>query len=874
MPIRITGMNSGLDTEALVSELVAAYRKKTEKYVKAQTKLTWKQDAWKTMSAKTYSFRSSLDSMRLSSAYKLKTTSVSNSTKATVTASNNAVNGSQSLNITSLAKAGYLTGGKLKQTNGKAVAGNTTLAALGVDAGKSGKISLNGKEITLSSDMTVNDVVSKLNSAGVSASFDETNQRIFVNAKTSGKDGDFTLAAMNEDGREALKQLGLYAKSSSTTAMYEQYKAVDDEYNAYVAGGGTQTRTQWLEQKVQDYIKYSDQISKGTQAEKYLQAAANYKTALDKLASVKNEITGGTRISWDDTEKLLNDSGKFVASDGTIYSLSVDADGNVNRDANGRTYYTADNDPNGTKYYFAMEERSVQATDEDGNPVFDANNDPVMEKKMFAVFRTETELEAGTGGFDVSTADEYLKAQGVTDEQISGYRDAKTAIAMFDDAVKLEEDTYNNRLAALEKEFLDGLPAGATPEDEAAAKANAKEQADAELRAPGAYKEWRSLADLKTAIDNGTMSAQDIENAQKKVTDERAEGQEFVEDHTLFASYAKQYEAAGNDTSTVTQQAVIEEMEKDLQFAMDALAAESTRASDYSEGAVRIDGQDATIYLNGAQYTSSSNTFTINGLTITALATTTTEDKIGTPEADASAITITTATDNQGIYDKIKDFLGEYNNLINAMTGAYNADSAKEYEPLTDDERASMTESQIEKWEERGKSGVLRRDGTLSALMSTLTSVMSKSYEINGKKYSLSTFGIKTLGILNAEKNEQNAYHIDGDADDESVSGNSDKLMAAIVSDPDSVAEFFQLLTHDLSMELGKKMTSTTMRTYGTFYNDKEMAKEYSDYTTTIAKWENKLADIEESYYKKFAAMEKALAALQSQSSQLAGLLG
>ena len=212
MPIRITGMNSGLDTEALVSELVAAYRKKTEKYVKAQTKLTWKQDAWKTMSAKTYSFRSSLDSMRLSSAYKLKTTSVSNSTKATVTASNNAVNGSQSLNITSLAKAGYLTGGKLKQTNGKAVAGNTTLAALGVDAGKSGKISLNGKEITLSSDMTVNDVVSKLNSAGVSASFDETNQRIFVNAKTSGKDGDFTLAAMNEDGREALKQLGLYAK--------------------------------------------------------------------------------------------------------------------------------------------------------------------------------------------------------------------------------------------------------------------------------------------------------------------------------------------------------------------------------------------------------------------------------------------------------------------------------------------------------------------------------------------------------------------------------------------------------------------------------------------------------------------------------------
>ena len=52
MPIRITGMNSGLDTEALVSELVSAYRKKTEKYTKAQTKLSWKQDAWKDLNIK------------------------------------------------------------------------------------------------------------------------------------------------------------------------------------------------------------------------------------------------------------------------------------------------------------------------------------------------------------------------------------------------------------------------------------------------------------------------------------------------------------------------------------------------------------------------------------------------------------------------------------------------------------------------------------------------------------------------------------------------------------------------------------------------------------------------------------------------------
>ena len=208
------------------------------------------------------------------------------------------------------------------------------------------------------------------------------------------------------------------------------------------------------------------------------------------------------------------------------------------------------------------------------------------------------------------------------------------------------------------------------------------------------------------------------------------------------------------------------------------------------------------------------------------------------------------------------------------MTASYNAASASDYEPLTDEEKEAMTDSQIEKWEDKGKSAVLRRDSTLSALMSTLTSAMSKSYTIDGKSYSLSNFGIKTLGILNAEKNEQNAYHIDGDADDDSVSGNADKLMAAIIDNPDGVMKFFQMLSTEVHSELGKKMTSTSMRTYGTFYNDKEMAKEYSDYTTTISKWEDKVADIEDSYYKKFAAMESALSKLQSQTSQLSGLLG
>lgn len=68
--------------------------------------------------------------------------------------------------------------------------------------------------------------------------------------------------------------------------------------------------------------------------------------------------------------------------------------------------------------------------------------------------------------------------------------------------------------------------------------------------------------------------------------------------------------------------------------------------------------------------------------------------------------------------------------------------------------------------------------------------------------------------------------------------------------------------------------SSRSLRSSLTFYNDKEMASEYSDYTQTITKWENKLEDMEDYYYKKFSAMETALSKLQSQTSSLSNLFG
>lgn len=283
-----------------------------------------------------------------------------------------------------------------------------------------------------------------------------------------------------------------------------------------------------------------------------------------------------------------------------------------------------------------------------------------------------------------------------------------------------------------------------------------------------------------------------------------------------------------------------------------------------AKGASNIDGSDAEIELNGAVYKSTSNTFEINGLTITALK----EDK-------NQEITLTTRRDTEAVYSKIKDFLKEYNSLINEMDKLYNAASSKGYNPLSEDEKAEMTDKEIEKWEEKIKTSILRRDSNLSTVSSAMKNIMLQGATVNGKQMYLSEFGIETLGYFSAEENERNAYHINGDEDDSAVSANENKLKAAIASDPDTVIEFFSQLSMNLYKEMNEMSGSVEgVRTFGKFYDDKKMEEEYNNYKTKIKEQEDKLTALEDRWYSKFSAMETALAKMQSNQSAVSSMLG
>lgn len=291
-----------------------------------------------------------------------------------------------------------------------------------------------------------------------------------------------------------------------------------------------------------------------------------------------------------------------------------------------------------------------------------------------------------------------------------------------------------------------------------------------------------------------------------------------------------------------------------------ALASAGQAAAGDGTGMIIIKAADSIINLNGAILTGESNTVVANGLTINLKNVTATNEKLS----------LNVTNDTQATYDMVKGFITSYNTLLKEMNTLYSAKTAKGYDPLTDDEKSAMTDDQIEKWETKIKDSLLRRDSTLESLMNSMKTSLTTSVEVDGRKYSLSTFGIQT----STDYTENGLLHIYGDKADSTYSDKTDKLMAALQTDPETVAKAISGIAKNLYDTMTDKMKTSSLNSALTFYNDKQMAKTQTEYSSRLGTLEDRLQDIEDRYYKQFSTMETAMAKLNSQQSSLAGLLG
>lgn len=743
MPIRFTGMNSGLQTDLIIQELVKGQKAKVDNAKKVHTAFQWKQDAWKELNTKALKLHKMIDSMRWSDAFVKKTSKVSNTAKASVVTGDTAVKGVQELQVNELAKTAYLTGGKITAASGE----NTKLSALtGGPANDNDTISLTvnsgGKDqkIELTGASTIKDVVNQLKNAGLNASFDANNGRFFISSKTMGASGDFTITADNENGFKALSALRINDQKTNM-AVYEKLAAIGE-----FDGNG-------------DFV-----LKKPGEYEELIKSFTDSRIAADK-ASLKS------------TNDAL-----------AVIDKRIDTKLSAYRD------YLAD-----------PARGNLDPTD-----VANMTTKQVMDKMQ-------------------SISDDNKKALGDAEKDLKDYYDNVAANPGLADPDV--EKALKDAITA-EKEKQKDFTALKFDDYNAAAYEKDMTTIFGELKTDGSGdREGGGLEDKKSELET-------------QLTPPNASDPDSVRDN---------YRAEAE-----------KQVEDDIKFAHEALSKPIDSAPD---PLTRIKGQDAKITLNGAEFTSNTNTFTINGLTINAIQKT----------DPGETITITTEDDTQGIYDTIKNFIKEYNALINEMDRLYNADSNRDYKPLTEEEKEAMSEKEIEEWEKKIKDSVLRRDSSLFDISNVMKNAMMSGVKVNGKdkEMHLSDFGIEALSYFLAGKNEKNAYYISGDPDSLQTAGKDDKLKEWIAKDAQTVTDFFTGLSKNLFAEMDKIiMKSDNFKSFNSLYNDKQYKTDLIKYNNEIAKQEAKLTKMEDKFYKQYTAMEVAMAKMQSNQSALSGLLG
>lgn len=859
--LRMTGMYSGMDTESIIQQLVSAKATKVTNLKNDQKKLEWKQTLWQDLNKRIYKlYTGTLFNMRLTGSYSKKKSTISDPTKATIVAGDGAVNGVQSLEVKKIAKSGYLTGAVVSKKSSK-VTKDTTLSELGVKAGSTLNLTIDGTKLpngmTVDANDTIDSFIDKFNnfygSQGVKMSF--ASGKVTVEGP-AGK--TFGLSTANATAPTVVGALGL----SNCTPT--------DNVSGTFTG---------------DKIRFPGDNSQ-----------VDLTTTLEDL-----NIKGGklTVKVGNTTHTIVIDKSKTVNSFMTEFNkqtgLTMSLEhGKISVEAPSGTDFTMTSENDGFSGVtvlaglglgdFSGDKQTGKVT---GNLVSQLLN--ASENYQDETTVTLEDLKIGDGELHIKRPgqtdlvvkyDKSMTVEQLMDKFNEENRNNNTGLSMSieDGKISVNSDASSGKytlesvqngtsgntllqglgLEKFEKVEQDG--GGASITGDMVSKLNPVLISNDFTMESMLGEIDPSLAGQTISITVGTgLNAKTTQielTADMKIS-------EFVsklKDSGVGASFD-----ATNQRFFINSTGTGEAKEFKLTASGGALQSLGLDPdAKYANGSTstRVYAEDAQIVLNGATFTSDTNTFNVNGLSITTQAVT------------DEPITITTDTDYDGIYNMIKDFITEYNDIMNEMTKLYNAKSARKYTMLSDEEKEAMSDDEVEKWEGTIKDSLLRRDKDLNNVMECMKGAINKGYDIGGETLFLVNFGVGTGSYFDTEKAERNALHIYGDSDDEKYADKDNELKAAISKDPEKVIELFAAMSKDMYDSLHETMGSTDYRSIYKVYDDKRMKIEYDAYTQKIKEEEKKLNAFEDKWYKKFSAMEVALSKLQSSQNSLASMLG
>ena len=250
--------------------------------------------------------------------------------------------------------------------------------------------------------------------------------------------------------------------------------------------------------------------------------------------------------------------------------------------------------------------------------------------------------------------------------------------------------------------------------------------------------------------------------------------------------------------------------------------------------------------------------------------------KLTIREKTETPVTFSSTPDVDAIYDTIKKFVDSYNGIIKTVSDKISEKKSSGYPPLTEAQKEALSDDEVEKWEKMAKKGTMRNDASLNSLLTTMRQSIYSAVE-GSSTGSMSKIGISTT------KNYLDRGKLEID---------EKKLRAAIEEDPNGIYNLFMAngektaadgttktvsfaengVARRLRADLKTAMTNISEKAGSTssVNNNFTLGRLLDDYEDKISAFEEKMKNLEDRYYKQFAAMETAINKANSQSAQLA----
>lgn len=338
-------------------------------------------------------------------------------------------------------------------------------------------------------------------------------------------------------------------------------------------------------------------------------------------------------------------------------------------------------------------------------------------------------------------------------------------------------------------------------------------------------------------------------------------------------------------TSTVTGASSNASIEDTTGSLMSSLfgAGEKTNGTD---AIIKLSTNGSTSAEDIITLTRSTNNIEVDGTTITLL----------NEAADETAekINISLSHDNEAITKKIKSFVEDYNTLLSSITAKLSEERNRDYTPLTETQKEDMSESEIELWTKKAKTGLLANDTYLKAIASELRGCLYTPISELGDN-SLTIGLMSEIGISTTNYSDKGKLTINETKLTDSLNNNIDKVMALFTQKSDKSYSLYSttetqqerfnesgifsrlsdVLNKNLS-KVGKKgaLINLVGSPTDTFTGDTDYSKRIKALEDKIEKMEDSLSDEENRYWNQFTAMESALAKLNQQSAWLSNMLG